>query len=442
MQQFLFMKVRTAKRNKINVVTLGCAKNIFDSEVLMSQLKANDFDVEHEREDGAQIVIVNTCGFIDNAKEESVDAIVQYAEAKNEGLIEKLYVTGCLSERYAEDLKSELPEVDAFFGTRQLPNILKTLNADYKSELLGERVLTTPSHYAYFKISEGCDRPCSFCAIPLMRGKHRSTPIEELVKRAENLAAKGVKELILIAQDSTYYGLDLYQERKLAELLNALSEVEGIEWLRLHYAFPNGFPLDVIDVIRDNPKVCSYIDIPLQHINNEILKSMKRGTSYEKTTTLLRKFRTEVPDIAIRTTLIAGYPGETQEQFEELCEWVEEMKFDRLGVFEYSHEENTTAYELEDDVHPTIKRERVEHIMNIQRGISYDLNQARVGKTYRVLFDRVEGDHFIGRTEFDSVEVDNEVLVPASDVYVRIGDFANVKITSASDFDLFGEVVP
>lgn len=436
------MRTKSVKKSKVNVVTLGCAKNIFDSEVMMAQLKANNFEVDHESGKESQVVIVNTCGFIDNAKQESIDTILQYADAKASGYIEKLYVTGCLSERYRDELQHEISEVDAFFGTRELPRLLKTLNADYKSELVGERMLTTPSHYAYFKISEGCDRPCSFCAIPLMRGNHRSTPIEELVEQAKGLAAKGVKELILIAQDSTYYGLDLYGKRNLAELMTRLSEVEGIEWIRLHYAFPTGFPTDVMEVIRDNPKVCKYVDIPLQHISDDILKSMKRGTSFEKTNKLLQQMRELVPDMAIRTTLISGYPGETEAHHEEMKQWVADTKFDRLGVFTYSHEENTTAYALNDDVPDEVKSQRAEEIMDVQRNISYELNQQYVGKSFKVLFDRAEGDYFIGRTEFDSPDVDNEVLVSKADHYVRIGDFANVKITSASDFDLYGEVVP
>ena len=427
----------------MSVVTLGCSKNLFDSEVMMAQLKANKFEVEHESlDDDAEIVIINTCGFIDNAKQESIDTILRYADAKNEGQVDKLYVTGCLSERYKDDLEKEIPEVDAFFGTRDLPRLLKTLKADYKKELIGERLLTTPSHFAYFKIAEGCDRPCSFCAIPLMRGNHVSTPIEDLVTSAKSLAAQGVKELMLIAQDLTYYGLDIYKKRNLAELISKLSEVEGIEWLRLHYAFPAGFPMDVIDEIRDNPKVCLYLDMPLQHGSTKILKSMRRGITREKTEELVNVIRAQVPGIAIRTTLIAGYPGETEEDFREMYDFVERMRFERLGIFTYSHEENTHAYKLEDDVPEKTKKERADQIMELQAGISYELNQQRVGQTYKVLFDRAEGDYFIGRSEFDSPEVDNEVLVKKSEANdVRIGDFANVLIESADHYDLYGRVI-
>lgn len=436
------MKTKTLKKNKVNVVTLGCSKNLFDSEVMMAQLKANKFEVEHESmSDDAEIVIINTCGFIDNAKQESIDTILRYAEAKQDGMVDKLYVTGCLSERYKDELEAEIPEVDSFFGTRDLPRLLKTLKADYKHELIGERLLTTPSHFAYFKIAEGCDRPCSFCAIPLMRGKHVSTPIEELVKQAEGLAAKGVKELMLIAQDLTYYGLDIYKKRALADLLRALSDVEGIEWIRLHYAYPSGFPMDVLEVMKERDNICNYLDIPLQHGSTKVLKDMRRGTTREKTEELISKIREMVPEIAIRTTLIAGYPGETEEDFQEMYDWVQRSKFDRLGIFTYSHEENTHAYNFEDDVPEEVKKERADAIMELQSGISYELNQQKVGKTYKVLFDRVEGDYFIGRTEFDSPEVDNEVLVRKDSAYIRIGDFANVKITKADHYDLYGEVV-
>jgi ribosomal protein S12 methylthiotransferase len=436
------MKTKTLRKNKVNVVTLGCSKNIFDSEVLMGQLKANSFEVEHESTKGdAAIVIINTCGFIDNAKEESVNTILQFADAKERGLVEKVYVTGCLSERYKADLEKEIPEVDAWFGTRDLPRMLKTLKADYKHELVGERILTTPQHFAYLKISEGCDRPCSFCAIPLMRGKHISTPIEELVQQSKNLAKNGTKELILIAQDSTYYGLDLYGKRNLAELMEKLSEVDGIDWIRLHYAFPSGFPMDALDVMRNNPKVCNYLDMPLQHITDNMLKSMKRGTTKQKTIDLVNEIRDKVPGITLRTTLIAGYPGETEKDHEEMLRWVEDTRFDRLGIFTYSHEENTGAYALNDDVPADIKQQRAEAVMEVQQGISFEINQQKVGNTYKVIFDRKEGDHFIGRTEADSPEVDNEVLVSASESYVRIGDFANVKIERAEDFDLYGKVI-
>lgn len=424
------------------MVTLGCAKNIFDSEVLMSQLKGNNFDVQHESNEESEIVIINTCGFIDNAKQESIDTILQYADAKEQGLIDKLYVTGCLSARYKDDLEKEIPEVDSFFGTKDLPKLLKTLKADYKKELVGERLLTTPSHFAYFKISEGCDRPCSFCAIPLMRGKHISTPIEELVENAKHLAKNGVKELLLIAQDSTYYGLDIYKDRKLAELMLRLSDVEGIDWIRLHYAFPTGFPMDVIEVMKERPNICNYLDMPLQHASTSVLKSMRRGTTKEKTTDLITSIRDINPEIALRTSMIVGYPGETEKDFQELCDWVEEMKFERLGVFKYSHEENTHAYSLKDDVPAELKDERAEILMDIQSGISFDLNQQKIGKTYDVLFDKAEGDYFIGRTEFDSPEVDNEVVLKNTEQnFVRIGDFAKVKITSADHFDLYGEKV-
>lgn len=436
------MKTKTLKKNKVNVVTLGCSKNIFDSEVMMAQLKANKFDVEHEAtQDDSEIVIINTCGFIDNAKQESIDTILRYAEAKKDGSVDRVYVTGCLSERYREDLEREIPEVDGYFGTRELPRLLKTLKADYKHELVGERLLTTPSHYAYFKIAEGCDRPCSFCAIPLMRGKHVSTPIEDLVTMAKSLAAKGVKELMLIAQDLTYYGLDIYKKRALADLLRELDKVEGISWIKLHYAFPSGFPMDVLDFMKESDKVCNYIDIPLQHGSTKMLKAMRRGITREKTEELIAEMREKVPGIAIRTTLIAGYPGETEEDFQEMYDWVERSRFDRLGIFTYSHEENTHAHNFEDDVPSTVKRERADKIMELQSGISYALNQEKIGKTFKVLFDRVEGDFFIGRTEFDSPEVDNEVLVKKENTYVRLGDFANVKITSAEHYDLFGEVV-
>jgi ribosomal protein S12 methylthiotransferase len=436
------MRTKSTKKNKINVITLGCSKNVYDSEVLMGQLVANNMDVEHESEkDDSNIVVINTCGFIDNAKEESINTILEHAERKEAGEIDKLYVTGCLSERYKPDLEREITNVDQYFGTTDLPKLLKVLGADYKHELLGERLTTTPKHYAYLKIAEGCDRPCSFCAIPLMRGKHKSTPIEKLVIEAKNLAKNGVKELILIAQDLTFYGLDIYKKRRLADLLIELSKVEGIEWIRLHYAFPTGFPQDVLDVIRENDKVCNYIDIPLQHINDEILKSMKRGTSHQKTDDLLKAFRQKVPNMAIRTTLIVGYPGETEERFQELRQWVQDTKFDRLGVFTYSHEENTSAHVMDDDISDEVKKARQEEIMDLQTHISWELNQEKIGKTFKVLFDRKEGDYFIGRTEFDSPDVDNEVLVKANDTYIRMGDFANVLIEKTDHFDLYGVVV-
>lgn len=433
------MRTKSLKKNKINVVTLGCSKNVYDSEVLMGQLRANNKEVVHEEE--GNVVVINTCGFIANAKEESVNTILEYVQKKEEGTVDKVFVTGCLSERYKPDLQKEIPDVDQYFGTTELPGLLKALGADYKHELIGERLTTTPKNYAYLKIAEGCDRPCSFCAIPLMRGKHKSTPIEDLVTEAEKLAANGVKELILIAQDLTYYGLDLYKKRNLAELLKNLAKVEGIEWIRLHYAFPTGFPMDVLDVMREEPKICDYIDIPLQHISDHILKSMRRGTTYEKTTNLLKDFRKYVPNMAIRTTLIVGYPGETEEDFQLLKNWVEEMRFERLGCFTYSHEENTHAFNLEDDVPEDVKMDRANEIMAIQSQISWELNQQKIGKEFRVLIDRKEGSYFVGRTEFDSPDVDNEVLVNAEEGYLRTGEFFNVKIIAAEDFDLYGEVV-
>jgi ribosomal protein S12 methylthiotransferase len=435
------MRTKSTKKHKINIITLGCSKNVYDSEVLMGQLSANKIPVDHESEhDDANIVVVNTCGFIDNAKEESINTILEQAQRKESGQIDKLYVTGCLSERYKPDLERDIPNVDQYFGTTDLPKLLKVLGADYKHELLGERLTTTPKHFSYLKISEGCDRPCSFCAIPLMRGKHKSTAIEQLVKEAQYLAKNGVKELILIAQDLTFYGLDIYKKRRLADLLTELSKVDGIDWIRLHYAFPTGFPEDVLDVIRENDKICNYIDIPLQHINDDLLKSMKRGTSHDKTNTLLKSFREKVPNMAIRTTLIVGYPGETEKKFQELKQWVQDTKFDRLGVFTYSHEENTSAYDLEDDVPEKIKKARAEEIMDLQTHISWELNQEKIGKIFKVLFDRKEGDFFIGRTEFDSPDVDNEVLVRADETYIRIGDFANIKIEKTDHFDLYGVV--
>lgn len=430
------MRTKSLKKNKINVVTLGCSKNVYDSEVLMGQLRANGKNVAHE-EDG-NIVVINTCGFIDNAKEESVNTILDFVKKKEAGAVDKVFVTGCLSERYKPDLEKEIPDVDAYFGTSDLPALLKVLKADYKHELLGERLLTTPKSYAYLKIAEGCDRPCSFCAIPLMRGKHRSKPIEDLVTEASQLAKNGVKELILIAQDLTYYGLDLYKKRTLAELLKALVKVDGIEWIRLHYAFPSGFPLDVLEVIREEPKICNYIDIPLQHIADPILKSMRRGTTKQKTNGLLKKFREMVPGMAIRTTLIVGYPGETEEDFQTLKEWVRETRFDRLGCFTYSHEENTHAYSLKDDVPEETKQDRANQIMEVQSQISWELNQEKVGRVLRCLIDRKEGSYFIGRTEFDSPDVDNEVLIDASAFYVKTGEFIDIEITEATDYDLYG----
>jgi ribosomal protein S12 methylthiotransferase len=435
------MRTRSLNPRKVNVITLGCSKNIFDSEIMMAQLQANNFEVGHETDDDdAGVVIVNTCGFIDNAKEESINTILQFADAKTKGLVDKLYVTGCLSQRYAGDLKAEIPEVDAWFGTRDLALLLKAMKADYRKELVGERLLTTPAHYAYFKIAEGCDRPCSFCAIPLMRGKHLSTPMDQLVENAQSLAAQGVKELILIAQDLTYYGLDLYKKRNLAELLTKLSEIEGIEWIRLHYAFPAGFPEDILDVIAENPKVCHYLDMPLQHATTRMLKLMRRGITREKTDALVSKIREKIPGIAIRTTLISGFPGETLEDHQEMVEWVQEQRFERLGVFTYSHEENTHAYLLEDDVPAEEKRRRADEIMEVQSHISYEANQKLVAKELRVLIDRKEGDEYVGRTEFDSPEVDNEVRIFSPENYVRVGDFIDVTIDSADFYDLFGSI--
>lgn len=436
------MRTKSLKKNKINVITLGCSKNVYDSEVLMGQLRANGKEVTHEAtKDEGNIIVINTCGFIDNAKEESVNTILEYADKKEQGLVDKIFVTGCLSERYRPDLEKEIPNVDQFFGTTELPLLLKALGADYKHELIGERLTTTPKNYAYLKIAEGCDRPCSFCAIPLMRGKHKSTPIEHLVIEAEKLAKNGVKELILIAQDLTYYGLDLYKKRNLAELLEALVKVEGIEWIRLHYAFPTGFPMDVLELMKREPKICNYLDIPLQHISDSVLKSMRRGTTQEKTTKLIQEFRTLVPEMTIRTTLIVGYPGETEEDFNTLKNWVEEMRFERLGCFTYSHEENTHAYLLEDDVPEEVKQDRAAQIMDIQAQISWDLNQEKIGQTFKCVIDRKEGEHFVGRTEFDSPDVDNEVLIDASKFYLKTGDFVDLKIIDATEFDLYAEPV-
>ncbi|MBL7929753.1 MAG: 30S ribosomal protein S12 methylthiotransferase RimO [Bacteroidia bacterium] len=436
------MRTKSFKKNKVNVVTLGCSKNIVDSEVLMGQLRANRFNVVHEEENNdSQIVIINTCGFIDNAKQESIDTILHFAEEKRKGNIEKLIVTGCLSERYKPDLAREIPDVDNFFGTHDLPRLLKTLGADYRHELVGERLLTTPLHYAYLKISEGCDRPCSFCAIPLMRGKHVSKPIEKIIDEAVTLVQKGVKEIILIAQDSTYYGLDLFKKRNLAELLDKLSSVNGLEWIRLHYAFPSGFPMDILQVMAEKKNICKYIDIPLQHASDRILASMRRGITKEKTRELIVLMRKIVPGISIRTSMITGYPGETENDFNELLSFIKETEFDRLGVFTYSHEENTHAFTSEDDVPKTVKQERAALLMQVQEEISLKKNEKRIGQTLRVLFDRKEGDYFIGRTEFDSPEVDNEVLVDAKNNYVRIGDFARVKIEHAEAFDLTGTCI-
>lgn len=436
------MRTKTLKKNKINVITLGCSKNVYDSEVLMGQLRASGKEVTHEAtQDEGNIIVINTCGFINNAKAESVNTILEYVEKKEKGLVDKIFVTGCLSERYKPDLEAEIPNVDQYFGTTDLPLLLKALGADYRHELLGERMTTTPKNYAYLKIAEGCDRPCSFCAIPIMRGKHISQSIEKLVKEAEGLAKDGVKELILIAQDLTYYGLDLYKKRNLAELLENLIQVEGIEWIRLHYAFPTGFPMDVLDLMKREPKICNYLDIPLQHISDNILKSMRRGTTQAKTTQLLKDFRVAVPGMTIRTTLIVGYPGETEEDFQILKDWVQEMRFERLGCFAYSHEENTHAYNLEDDVPADVKQDRANEIMEIQSQISWELNQEKIGKTFRCIIDRKEGNHFVGRSEFDSPDVDNEVLIDATLHYVKVGEFVNIHIDEATEFDLYGTPV-
>ncbi len=436
------MKTKTRVKNKINIITLGCSKNLVDSELLLSQLKGNNMDAHHERaKDDANIIVVNTCGFIETAKQESIDTILQYVEEKEKGNIDKLYVTGCLSHRYKDDLAAEIPQVDSWFGTLELPGLLKTLGADYKHELIGERIITTPSHYAYFKISEGCNRPCSFCAIPLMRGNHVSKSIEDLVKEAKGLARSGVKELLLIAQDSTYYGLDLYGERKLADLLNNLADVEGIDWIRLHYAYPSQFPMDALEVMAKRDNICNYLDIPLQHISDNMLKTMRRGITKRRTMELIDTIRQKVPGISLRTTMLLGHPGETDADFKDLMKFVEDYEFDRLGVFTYSHEDNTHAYSLPDDVPAEVKEERADELMNLQQEISLKKNEEKIGKTYKVLFDRVDGNYFIGRTEADSPEVDNEVLVLKKDNFARIGDFANVKITSAEDFDLYGTIV-
>lgn len=435
------MRTKSYHKRRVNVITLGCSKNLVDSEHLMGELSQLGFEVHHESEDEHEIVIINTCGFIESAKEESIQTILQFAEAKNKGWIEKLYVTGCLSERYKDTLQKEIPEVDSFFGTRDLPKILKQLKTDYQKELTGERLLTTPSHYAYLKISEGCDRPCSFCAIPLMRGKHISVPIEQLTEQAKKLADRGVKELLLIAQDLTYYGLDLYKKRSLAKLLEELSKTNGIEWIRLHYLFPSGFPDDVLYVVRDNPKLCKYLDMPIQHISNEVLKNMKRGITKEKTTELIYKIREIIPDVALRTSIMVGFPNETDEQFEELLQWLKEIQFDRLGVFTYSHEENTTAYQFKDNVPKKIKKQRADAVMKQQQEISLQLNLKKTGKIFKTIIDRKEGEYWIGRTEFDSPDIDNEVLINAGDLTLKTGEFYNVKITDAEEFDLYGKLL-
>ena len=432
------MRTRTFNKNKINVVTLGCSKNLYDSEVLISQLKANNKNVVHEGD--GNIVVINTCGFIDNAKQQSIDTILEYSDKKNQGKIDKLYVTGCLSERYKDDLEKEIPDVDKYFGTTDLPHLLKHLRADYKSELIGERFLSTPKNYAYLKISEGCDRKCSFCAIPLMRGKHKSRSMEDIVHEAKKMASQGVKELILIAQELTYYGLDLYKERSISKLLKKICDLEGIEWVRLHYAYPSGFPNELIDTIKNEEKICNYLDIPLQHISDEILKSMRRGSTKLKTNNLITNLRKQIPEISIRTTLIVGYPGETKTHFKELCDWVKEMKFERLGCFKYSHEENTHAYNLVDDVTEDEKQRRLEKIMSIQKEISRELNQKKIGNEIICLIDRFESGYYIGRSEYDSPDVDNNILIKSDNIHLRIGEFYNVIIDDASDYDLFGSI--
>lgn len=436
------MKTKNTK-NKVSVITLGCSKNLVDSENLITQLHANDYEVEHDtHSDESNILIINTCGFIDRAKQESIDTILEGSDLKKEGKIEKLYVTGCLSERYKQDLEVEIPEVDAFFGTLELPALLNKLNADYKHDLIGERWTATPQHYAYMKISEGCNRTCSFCAIPLMRGKHISRPIEALVKEAANHARNGVKELILIAQELTYYGLDIYKKRELPKLLNALCEVEGIEWIRLHYAYPSKFPLEIIETMAAQPKICNYLDIPLQHAADQVLHNMRRHITQYEQKELITNIKSILPDIALRTTMLIGFPDETETDFQILKDYIEEMQFDRLGVFMYSHEEDTIAHKMKDNVPADLKAKRANELMEIQQEISFAKNLAKIGQTHKVLFDRKDGDYFVGRTQFDSPEVDNEVLVAADSNYIRIGDFANVEINNAEAFDLFGIVKP
>jgi len=436
------MKARTLKADKVNVITLGCSKNLVDSENLITQLRGNDFDVVHDSQDeDANVIIINTCGFIDLAKQESIDTILEYAEVKKAGGIEKLFVTGCLSQRYKEDLELEIPEVDAYFGTLELPGLLAKLNADYKHELVGERLITTPMHYAYLKISEGCNRTCSFCAIPLMRGGHVSRPIEELVKEARSLARRGVKEIMLIAQELTYYGLDIYKKRDLPRLLHALADVEGIEWIRLHYAYPSKFPLEILDVVAERPEICNYLDMPLQHASNSVLERMRRQITQEETIELIEQARLRIPNLTLRTTMLVGYPQESDQEFQELCDFVQKMEFDRMGVFQYSHEESTRAYDVDDDIPAEVKADRANALMEIQQTISTRKNAEKVGKTFKTLFDRKEGGYFVGRTEGDSPEVDNEVLVDAKKNFVRIGDFAEVRITEATEYDIYGEVV-
>ena len=433
--------MQTKAKEKINIVTLGCAKNLVDSEVLMTQLKGNKKDVFHQREDiNPDIVIINTCGFIDKAKQESIDTILKHAKEKEDGIIKKLYVTGCLSERYKDDLKTDIPEVDGFYGTRDLPELLKNFEAKYRNELLGDRIITTDSHYAYLKISEGCDRPCSFCAIPLMRGRHISKPIDQIILEAKNLIRNGVREITLIAQDSTYYGIDIYKKRAMSELLKKLSDVEGLDWIRIHYAYPAGFPMDIIEVMTERDNICNYLDIPLQHGSTNMLKIMKRGITREKTDELIKNIRDINPEIALRTTLIAGHPGETERDFQEMYDFVERSQFDRLGIFTYSHEEGTSAHKLEDDVPEQVKRSRSNKIMALQQKISIEKNKNKVGKTVKVLVDRVDANNYYGRTEQDSPEVDNEVIIPSKEMHLRVGDFYDVKITDSKEYDLIGKV--
>jgi ribosomal protein S12 methylthiotransferase len=434
----LNMKTKSLRPDKVNVITLGCSKNKVDSENLITQLIGNDFDVSHETNEKSDIIIINTCGFIDLAKEESIQTILDYAEKKKEGEIKKLFVTGCLSQRYKDDLEVEIPEVDAFFGTLEMPSLLAKLNADFKHELVGERWISTPSHFAYLKIAEGCNRTCSFCAIPLMRGVHVSRNIEDIVVEAKSLARRGVKELMLISQELTYYGLDTYKKRMLPELLTKLANIEGIEWIRLHYAYPSKFPLEIFEVMATQPKICNYLDMPLQHAQNDVLARMRRQITVEETRELLEKARSLVPGITLRSTFLVGFPGETEAEFEALCDFIVEASLDRVGVFTYSHEESTRAHDLVDDVPEEVKMERANRIMEIQSAISYEKNKAKIGKSFKVLFDKIENGHFVGRTEGDSPEVDNEVLIPVKGNYVRLGDFAEVTITDASEYDLIG----
>ena len=434
----LNMKTKSLRPDKVNVITLGCSKNKVDSENLITQLIGNDFDVSHETNEKSDIIIINTCGFIDLAKEESIQTILDYAEKKKEGEIKKLYVTGCLSQRYKDDLEVEIPEVDAFFGTLEMPSLLAKLNADFKHELVGERWISTPSHFAYLKIAEGCNRTCSFCAIPLMRGIHVSRNMEDIVVEAKSLARRGVKELMLISQELTYYGLDTYKKRMLPELLTELANIEGIEWIRLHYAYPSKFPLEIFEVMAAQPKICNYLDMPLQHAQNDVLARMRRQITVEETRELLEKARSLVPGITLRSTFLVGFPGETEAEFEALCDFIVEASLDRVGVFTYSHEESTRAHDLVDDVPEEVKMERANRIMEIQSAISYEKNKAKIGKSFKVLFDKIENGHFVGRTEGDSPEVDNEVLIPVKGNYVRLGDFAEVTITDASEYDLIG----